>query len=75
MSSDLGCESQEQGFGFEYEYEYEHEYEYGGGIGRVVLIERWGNACRCFATLTFPADGFLGLASEAFAWHCFAIRS
>ena len=34
-----------------------------------------GNTCRCFATLTFPADGFLGLASEAFAWHCFAIRS
>jgi hypothetical protein len=34
-----------------------------------------GNTCRCFATLTFPLDEFLGLASEACAWHCFAIRS
>ena len=34
-----------------------------------------GNICRCFATLTFPLDGFLGLVSEAFAWHCFAIQS
>ena len=41
----------------------------------VVLFDHPEHACRCFATPTWPLDRFLGLASEAFAWHCFAIQS
>ena len=35
----------------------------------------WRHACRCFATQTPAMDEFLGLVSEAVAWHCFAIQS
>jgi hypothetical protein len=62
----MRCELQVQILGFE------HEHELGGSIAVLVPL---GNTCRCFATLTFPLDGFLGLVSEAFAWHCFAIQS
>ncbi len=74
----------------EREHEREHEHEilsstkakrqvdstiFPSEHGRVVLNEPWGHPCRCFATPTFPLDGFLGLASGAFAWHCSAIPS
>jgi hypothetical protein len=41
----------------------------------VVLFDHPQHACRSFATPTWPLDGFLGLASEACAGHCFAIQS
>ena len=42
---------------------------------RIVVIAHWRHACRCFATQTPAMDEFLGLVSEAVAWHCFAIQS
>ena len=41
----------------------------------IFVIEHRGHTCRCFATPTYPLDRFLGLASKAFASHCFAIQS
>ncbi|MEI7700975.1 MAG: hypothetical protein WCK86_14345, partial [Planctomycetia bacterium] len=77
-------------FEFEFEREHEHEHEilsstkarrqvdgtiFPSEHGRVVLNEPWGHPCRCVAIPMFPLDGFLGLASGAFAWHCSAIPS
>ncbi len=42
---------------------------------RMVVIAYWRHACRCFATPKDASYEFLGLASEAVAWHCFAIQS
>ena len=41
----------------------------------VVVVEHRDHACRCFATPRFLFARVLGLASEAGAWHCFAIQS
>ena len=40
----------------------------------VVAIDHREPARRCFATPTSPLNRFLGLSSEAFLWHCFAIQ-
>jgi hypothetical protein len=40
-----------------------------------LVLEHRDHACRCFATPPYPLARFLGLASEADAWHCFAIQS
>ena len=40
-----------------------------------LVVEYRDHACRCFATPRFPLARFLGLASEADAWHCFAIQA
>ncbi len=40
-----------------------------------LVLDYRDHACRCFATPPFSLARFLGLASEADAWHCFAIQS
>ena len=42
---------------------------------RFVLIDSLEPACHSVATPTIPSHSLLGLPSESFAWHCFAIQS
>ena len=47
----------------------------GMAVIRIVVIAQSRHVCRCFATQANAPNDYLGPASEAGAWPCFAIQS